>query len=117
MILSKPEGECIRPSKWFSADFRSWWLNLACAYRDGVTASPTLSLNSCPYGVTTLVILSGLEVKGEDDRTFIYHGQGISKDVPTLLIKCNMGRPIRLLRGSKLDSSFAPRGGIRYDGL
>jgi hypothetical protein len=100
------------------ADFESsWWLNQSCAYRDGITTSTTRAIDNDPINGITLFLLKGYEVQGENERESIYHGKGTNQDVPTLLVKCNMGKPIRIVRGYGLDSEFAPKAGIRYDGL
>lgn len=95
----------------------SWWLNQSCAYRDGIVSSTIRALDNDPIHGITLVLNKGFEEQGRHNHEFVYHGKGPNQDVPTVLVKCNMGKPIKLIRGCGLDSEFAPKAGMRYDGL
>ena len=84
-------------------------------------------------GISTAVVLSGGYVDETDDRgnEVIYIGQG-GRDEKTgrqisnqtfenvfnksLVFNCNWNIPVRVFRGSNLNSDYAPKNGYRYDG-
>ncbi|OBS18543.1 hypothetical protein FPOA_10271 [Fusarium poae] len=77
-----------------------WWLNLACAHRDGIVDSNREKPTKGKYGVAVLPLLTGQENIDYDDGAIRY-----------------VGATFRILRGYHLRSPFAPKAGIRYDGL
>ncbi|KAF4991173.1 hypothetical protein FGRMN_7978 [Fusarium graminum] len=77
-----------------------WWLNLACAHRDGIVGSARERPTKGKYGVAALPLLTGQENIDYDDGCIRY-----------------VGATFRILRGYRLRSPFAPKAGIRYDGL
>ena len=84
-------------------------------------------------GIAKSIVLSGGYVDETNDRgdEFIYIGQG-GRDEKTkkqisnqsfdnthnkaLVFNCNWNIPVRVFRGSKLNSDYAPKEGYRYDG-
>ncbi|KAL2068255.1 hypothetical protein VTL71DRAFT_16353 [Oculimacula yallundae] len=94
-----------------------WWLNMHCALRDGVVGSVDKMLTMGKSEIVALALLEGEETNGPIPNLYEY--TKISQKVGELmkLVTCNRGSPIRVLRGSNLMSKFAPRAGIRYDGL
>ena len=84
-------------------------------------------------GIANYIVLSGGYVDETNDRgdEFIYIGQG-GRDEKTkkqisdqtfdnthnksLVFNCNWNIPVRVFRGSKLNSDYAPVNGYRYDG-
>jgi hypothetical protein len=90
---------------------------MVCAYRDGIIANPMESLTKGTYGVTALALLSGTELKGPALNMYKYTKEGSFKEMHSTLMLLNRGRPIRILRGFELKSKFAPKVGLRYDGL
>ena len=95
----------------------SWWLNVACAFRDGIVGETKkqATLNST-RAVTALTLLRGKETDGIEVDTYEYRVNVFSKDMMASLLS-QRGRSIRLLRGYELDSKYAPEFGVRYDGL
>lgn len=99
-----------------SVDQSSWWLNVACAKRDGAVGSAKETPTKTCYGVAALALLHGREQKLPAKRIIQYTRETAINDVPVSLMS-QVGSKIRILRGSSLHSPFAPRAGIRYDGL
>ncbi|KAE9374716.1 hypothetical protein N431DRAFT_405640 [Stipitochalara longipes BDJ] len=94
----------------------SWWLNIACAFRDGIVGEIDEKVTKGPYNVTALPLLSGEEVEGPTLDMYQYIKTGTNKEMPFSILG-NRGGPVRILRGNALKSKFAPKIGIRYDGL
>lgn len=94
----------------------SWWLNLACAHRDGIVDSNREKPTKGKYGVAALPLLTGQEDIDYDDGAIRYVRQGRIADIHVSLIS-QVGATFRILRGYHLRSPFAPKAGIRYDGL
>ncbi|KAI1082282.1 PUA-like domain-containing protein [Whalleya microplaca] len=92
-----------------------WWLNITCAERDGIVASSFEVPTKGRYGITALPLLTGQEEMLRAN-TFKYIREGRSSDMHIAVIS-QVGRQIRILRGYRLKSIFAPQAGIRYDGL
>ncbi|KAK3332489.1 hypothetical protein B0T19DRAFT_104572 [Cercophora scortea] len=95
---------------------RSWWLNIACAHRDGLVAHedemPTVRSGG---DSSVLPLLTGREeITGVEATNYIavgpykkIHGRLVSK----------VGKHLHVLRGYELRSEYAPVAGLRYDGL
>ncbi|XMA12320.1 hypothetical protein WAI453_005111 [Rhynchosporium graminicola] len=94
-----------------------WWLNMHCAFRDGAVGSVDKILTMGKSGVVALALFDGEEVNGPTNNLFEYTKITQNWDELMKLVGCNRGCPIRLLRGSNLKSKFAPKAGIRYEGL
>ncbi|KAK0623092.1 hypothetical protein B0T14DRAFT_564486 [Immersiella caudata] len=93
-----------------------WWLNIACAHRDGIVGSEMEKPTKGRYENSALPLLSGKEELVGDGETVHYTRVGGPGDMHVGLMN-QLGRPIRVLRGFKLMSSYAPSAGVRYDGL
>jgi hypothetical protein len=89
---------------------------MACAFRDGIIGGVEERATKGPYIVTALPLLSGEEVEGPTLSMYEYIKKGTVKEMPFGLLG-NRGGPIRLLRDHTLKSKFAPKIGVRYDGL
>ncbi|GJC90171.1 hypothetical protein ColLi_13009 [Colletotrichum liriopes] len=92
-----------------------WWLNLACAHRDGILGTAVEKPTKGKYGVTALPLLTGREehVRG---NLYRYVREGRLSDMHVSLLT-QVGTQIRILRGYRLKSTLAPQAGVRYDGL
>ncbi|OLN83695.1 hypothetical protein CCHL11_09736 [Colletotrichum chlorophyti] len=92
-----------------------WWLNLACAHRDGMLGTAVEKPTKGKYGITALPLLTGCE---EHIRSgvFRYVREGRLSDMHVSLLT-QVGTQIRILRGYRLKSTLAPQAGVRYDGL
>ncbi|KAF4968269.1 hypothetical protein FSARC_4360 [Fusarium sarcochroum] len=93
-----------------------WWLNLACAHRDGIVGSARERPTKGKYGVAALPLLTGQENIEFEDGTIKYVREGRITDMHVSLMS-QVGSTVRVLRGYRLRSPFAPKAGIRYDGL
>ncbi|KAK5627785.1 hypothetical protein RRF57_003500 [Xylaria bambusicola] len=92
-----------------------WWLNITCAERDGIVNSSLETPTKGCYGFTSLPLLTGTE-ELIGHNTVKYVREGRSPDMHIQLIS-QVGQKIRIIRGYKLKSIFAPVAGLRYDGL
>ncbi|KAJ2995967.1 hypothetical protein NUW58_g1130 [Xylaria curta] len=92
-----------------------WWLNITCAERDGIVNSSQEIPTKGRYGITALPLLTGSE-EPIRHNTVRYVREGHTSDMHVPLIS-QVGRKIRIIRGYKLNSIFAPEAGLRYDGL
>ncbi|KAK3942430.1 hypothetical protein QBC46DRAFT_352414 [Diplogelasinospora grovesii] len=96
-----------------------WWLNIACAYRDGIVGCDRERPTTGRYGVTALPLLTGTEEKlreKDHDIAVRYIRQGTMADMHVSLLS-QTGRQMRILRGYQLRSTYAPSAGVRYDGV
>ena len=89
---------------------------MACAHRDGIVGSNREKPTKGKYGVAALPLLTGQENIDYDDGAIRYVRQGRIRDIHVSLIS-QVGATFRILRGYRLRSPFAPKAGIRYDGL
>ncbi|KAI1754362.1 hypothetical protein F4782DRAFT_539183 [Xylaria castorea] len=91
-----------------------WWLNITCAQRDGiVNSSLEIPTTGC-YGFPALPLLTGSEEMIRHNTVrYVREGRTFTH-VPLI---SQVGRKIRIIRGYKLKSIFAPEAGLRYDGL
>ncbi|KAH7321648.1 hypothetical protein BKA65DRAFT_540825 [Rhexocercosporidium sp. MPI-PUGE-AT-0058] len=94
-----------------------WWLNIHGALRDGAVGLADKMLTIGITGVVALALLAGEEISGPTLNLFEYTRISQGTDESMKLMACNRGQPIRVLRGSNLKSKYAPKAGIRYDGL
>ncbi|KFH49037.1 hypothetical protein ACRE_002260 [Hapsidospora chrysogenum ATCC 11550] len=100
-----------------NATFREghWWVNLACAHRDGILCSSRDVLSKGEYDIPTLPLLDGAEVGNWPDAGIKYTRKGTMADMWIPLLT-HVGKRVRVLRGHLLESPFAPKVGVRYDG-
>ncbi|KAH6687337.1 hypothetical protein F5X68DRAFT_231812 [Plectosphaerella plurivora] len=103
------------PASDIDFDTGDWWLNLACAHRDGIVGSayerPTKGL----YGIAALPLITGQEeVLGDGVCKYVRLGR--NADMHYSLMS-QVGAKTRILRGHRLQSTLAPLAGVRYDGL
>lgn len=94
---------------------RSWWLNIGCAHRDGIIGAAFEKPTKGRYGVTALPLLTGSEERLPDGRTE-YCRRGTQHEMHYNLIS-QVGKNTKVLRGFRLNSMYAPKAGLRYDGL
>ncbi|KAM5375905.1 hypothetical protein ACJZ2D_005695 [Fusarium nematophilum] len=93
-----------------------WWLNLACAHRDGIVGSDQEKPTKGKYGFAALPLMTGREDIISEDGTTRYIREGKIADMHISLIT-QVGKKVRILRGHRLKSPYAPKGGTRYDGM
>ena len=97
-------------------DIGSWWLNTACAYRDGIIGTMDGLLEFGRDGLTSLCLLKGTEKEGPQvGKTIINIERSVRNNTTSLML--HIGKTIRILRGYRLMSKYAPKAGLRYDGL
>ncbi|KAK7430053.1 hypothetical protein QQZ08_003444 [Neonectria magnoliae] len=93
-----------------------WWLNLACANRDGIVGSALEKPTKGKYGIAALPLVTGREDVYLPSGTVKYIREGKISDIHLSLLS-QVGSQIRILRGHRLQSPLAPKAGLRYDGL
>lgn len=74
-------------------------------------------MTKSPYGVTAIPLLAGEEIESSVPNCFTYRRTGPIQDMYLSIMRELGQRNVRILRGHKLNSPYAPKGGIRYDGL
>ncbi|KAI9840232.1 MAG: hypothetical protein M1838_004153, partial [Thelocarpon superellum] len=100
-----------------------WWIEPACAYRDGMLDEANSHVAVGIYGAYAIVMAKGEETETDNDTVkWKCTGKCIkpsSTGAGVLSLMSNMRNHthVRLLRSWKLKSRWAPRGGVRYDGL
>ncbi|KAH6656180.1 hypothetical protein EV126DRAFT_464918 [Verticillium dahliae] len=94
---------------------KTWWLNLACAHRDGIVGNAHERPTKDRYGVAALPLLTGTE-EHLGGNMYRYCREGKLSDMHFSLMS-QVGTQIRLLRGYRLKSLYAPAAGLRYDGV
>ncbi|KAK4186893.1 hypothetical protein QBC35DRAFT_343046, partial [Podospora australis] len=92
-----------------------WWLSIDMAHKAGFVDSVEEKVTTRGSYACILPLLAGREVNVHDNRT-TYIREGLWQDMHIKLIS-QVGKEIRILRGSFLASSIAPMAGVRYDGL
>ncbi len=90
-------------------------MHITCAERDGIIARSLERPTKGLYDMLVLPLLTGQE-EPVGDRALKYIREGRASDMHTPLIS-QVGRQIRILRGYRLKSVWAPEVGVRYDGL
>lgn len=104
----------------YETKFISWWLTPAAAYRDGIISTPSYGI-SADSDIAYAIILSDVEEKGDSlDGTRIKfepacRAASVVKACKTMA--SDTERVVRVLRSWRLLSRFAPKAGLRYDGL
>ncbi|KAH9495486.1 hypothetical protein Btru_012969 [Bulinus truncatus] len=117
-----------------------WRTRLECSH-DGVHRPPVAGIHAGDQGAFSIALSGGYEDDVDLGETFTYSGEGgrhtkrtkaNQKNIPTgeqskdqsltrgnlaLLHNVETGNPVRVIRGYKLNSPFAPEEGYRYDGL
>ncbi|KAG9952593.1 hypothetical protein KCU85_g1956, partial [Aureobasidium melanogenum] len=97
-----------------------WWINTMFAYHDGIIANPSSDsgVTTCYTQAYALLLADGDELDCTDPAHFIYRStSGDSRRYHLCAGTLASRRPIRVLRSHTLRSFFAPRAGVRYDGL
>lgn len=90
---------------------------MACAHRDRIVVNELEKPTTTKYGNTVLPLLTGREeiLDGDPDKTRYIREGKLSTMYFTLFTKTK--DPLRIIRGYRLRSEFAPEAGVRYDGL
>ncbi|KAI4730620.1 hypothetical protein E4T49_01520 [Aureobasidium sp. EXF-10728] len=97
-----------------------WWINTMFAFHDGIIANTSgdSGVTNCYSQAYALLLADSDEVDCTDPAHFTYRStSGDSRRYRLCAGTLASRRPIRVLRSHTLRSFFAPRAGIRYDGL
>lgn len=99
---------------------RSWWINPLFAYHSGIIDSDEgLGRVVCDESDAYAIALTGNdEIDSPEPGLFTYRARPDDPGKYRLTAGTHASRhPIRILRSHTLRSLWAPRAGIRYDGL
>ncbi|KAK5166703.1 uncharacterized protein LTR77_008247 [Saxophila tyrrhenica] len=97
-----------------------WWINPLFAFRDGIIDSgePAGGVVSDDRGAYAVLMTEEEEVNGPSPDAFTYRAREHDRGRYRLTSATRESRqPVRILRSHSLRSFWAPRAGIRYDGL
>ena len=104
----------------------SWWPMQICALRDGAHGSRMGGIaGKRGAGAYSIIISGGSDYEDRDLGDIVwYTGSGergadqiLGTGNQALVTSFNKGLPVRVIRGSRSESDFAPSHGLRYDGL
>ena len=97
-----------------------WWINPIAAFHEGIISSPSKSITANRHTAFAIVIQDSQEIMTETKEGKLRyqapaHDRGVFKLMNTM--STSEREAVRVLRSCKLNSSKAPIGGLRYDGL
>ncbi|OCK79687.1 hypothetical protein K432DRAFT_60095 [Lepidopterella palustris CBS 459.81] len=116
--LVAPHRPRIHGSLGFQAG--AWWLNSLFAFRDGIIDLETTDGGICfdSNGAYAVLLNDADEVEGVSPSSFTYRCHRNDAGRFRLTAADFKSRyPVRVLRSHSLNSLWAPRAGVRYDGL
>ncbi|ELR06555.1 hypothetical protein VC83_07495 [Pseudogymnoascus destructans] len=100
-----------------------WWPNRICALRDGAHGEQEAGIHGqVGKGTYSVVVAQGGYADEDKEMAIEYCGTQSENSIPTkntklLLESYESEQPLRVLRAENKSSKFAPKKGIRYDGL
>jgi hypothetical protein len=98
----------------------SWWINPLFAFADGIIDSVTADggIVSDANGAYAILMAGNDEVSGPSFEAFTYRAKNSDRGRYRLTAATRESRqPVRVLRSHSLRSFWAPKAGVRYDGL
>lgn len=107
-------------SHWLEFEPGQWWINAMFAFRDGIIDSKTTDGGICADAecAYAIVLKDDDEVEGSWAHKFTYRCRSNDKGRYRLTSGRLTSRfSVRILRSHSLASLWAPRAGIRYEGL
>ena len=122
--LSFRPGECVlvwRVKNMDETDTTcSWWINPLFALRDGIidSADPAGGIVADVNGAYAVLMTEDAEIKSPTPEGFTYRAKHEDRGRFRLTAATRESRgPVRILRSHSLRSLWAPKAGVRYDGL
>lgn len=100
--------------------FVSWWISPLFAFREGIidSAEPSGGIVADADGAYAVLMASDEEMNGVSPDRFTYRSRNYDRGRYRLVAATREARqPIRVLRSHSLRSLWAPKAGVRYDGL
>ncbi|KFX98086.1 hypothetical protein O988_04539 [Pseudogymnoascus sp. VKM F-3808] len=100
-----------------------WWPNRICALRDGAHGEQEAGIHGqIGKGTYSVVVAQGGYADEDKEMAIEYCGTQSENSIPTkntklLLESYESKQPLRVLRAENKNSRFAPKKGVRYDGL
>ncbi|THW39345.1 hypothetical protein D6D25_04851, partial [Aureobasidium pullulans] len=99
---------------------KDWWINTMFAFHDGIIAnvSSDSCVTTCFQQAYALLLADGDELECDDPAHFTYRStSGDARRYRLCAGTLASRQPVRVLRSHTLRSFFAPRAGVRYDGM
>jgi hypothetical protein len=103
-----------------------WWPTQLAAVRDSAHGSSVKYITHSPeHGAVSCILHGGPDFSNNVDNgdevllgtSGTYDGKSLPGRTLAMLRRCEIGEPVRLLRSSSIISKYAPKAGLRYDGL
>ncbi|KAA8912971.1 PUA-like domain-containing protein [Sphaerosporella brunnea] len=101
-----------------------WWPLQICAVRDGAHGATEGGIWADKEAAVSIIISGGSGYQDEDRLNTVWYsgtageGPGLpSANTLAMMKAMDIGRPVRVLRSAKARSRYAPKEGLRYDGL
>jgi hypothetical protein len=93
---------------------------MAAAHRDGIVGTQLDKPTRGRFEYTAIPLMTGKEEDVDENRVTYVREEKQSRKVPSLgdvPMLSLLGAKVRLLRGARLQSDYAPAAGVRYDGV
>lgn len=130
-LLARRSGDLgFQPGEWVGSQSisitywtdiaNSWWINALFAFRDGIvdSAESAGGIVADGDGAYAVLLANEDEISGPTAGAFTYRAKNEDKGRYRLTSATRESRqPVRILRSHTLRSFWAPKAGIRYDGL
>ncbi|KFZ25299.1 hypothetical protein V502_00223 [Pseudogymnoascus sp. VKM F-4520 (FW-2644)] len=108
------EGHCVDKGVEFEPGM--WWLNDACAERDGMLTDTRGNVSVSPQSIPVVTLEYGEEMPTDNPTITRYTHEGRIGNMMLFLLR-TLGKRVQVLRKYTLKSRLAPSAGLRYDGF
>ncbi|KAI9701184.1 MAG: hypothetical protein M1836_001853 [Candelina mexicana] len=94
-----------------------WWIETTYAYQDGIIDDSRDGITADEDGAYAIVVRDDHEIDSGRPDMMVYRATGTGRGKFMLMRNLNSRACVRVLRSSRSKSEWAPRAGVRYDGL
>ncbi|KAI9721835.1 MAG: hypothetical protein M1812_002171 [Candelaria pacifica] len=94
-----------------------WWIKAAYAYLDGIIDDSRDGITADEEGAYAILLGKDQEIDSGRPDMIVYKATSIDRGKFMLMRNLKSRLCVRILRSWKQDSVWAPRAGVRYDGL
>ncbi|KFY02211.1 hypothetical protein O988_02324 [Pseudogymnoascus sp. VKM F-3808] len=108
------EGHCVEEGIEFEPGM--WWLNDACAERDGMLTDTRGNVSVSPQAVPVVTLAFGEEMPTKNPTISRFTHSGRIETMMLPLMRA-LDKRVQVLRRYTLKSRLAPEAGLRYDGF
>ncbi len=95
----------------------SWWINTAYAYQDGIIDDSQDGVTADEDGAYAILLRNDQEIDSGRSDMVVYKATSTDRGKFMLMRNLNSRVCVRVLRSWRSESEWAPRAGLRYDGL